>query len=289
VTWTAPDAFDTCVVTVTVTDGQGGTDTEEVAIKVPSGTLLVQTVDGLAAVSMDGSFFLLPDIRGPVEVLGTRVFVKLGLGGNSIFEIDPSGTVIGSMVIPAGVPYQTWPAVLPDQGFAFFDNSDDSVHITDSEGNLLESIPMPNGNTHENQVVDGVVVGTMLVVSENGNDQLFEVDLGTHEATIFRDLSGSALYLCGIDYSRGWYFLCDSDNEVTKFTEGGTVTPLSQLSGVLIAVTVVGDYAYVTAANGGKIYKVNINTRSSDIFAEGLNSPEDIEYVPMAMEPPVSR
>ena len=289
VSWTATEVFDTCLVTVTVSDGHGGTDEAEVRIEVPEGTLLVQTVDGLAAVRMDGTVFLLPSIRGPVEALGTRVFAKSTLGGDAILEINPTGTVIGSMMIPSGVSNITCPAVLPDGGFAFFDNGSDSVHFVDSDGGLIGSIAMPNGNTQQNQVVDGVVVGTKLVVSENGNDQLFSVDLGTYEAVIFRDLAGSASYLSGIDYSRGWYFLCDSNDELTKFTDSGEVTSVSQLSGVLIAVTVVGDYAYVTAANGDRVYKVNIHTGDSAVLVEGLNSPEDIEYVPVVMEPPVTR
>jgi hypothetical protein len=289
VVWTAPDYFDTCLVTVIVYDGHGESDTAEVSIEVPEGTLLVQTTEGLAAVSMDGSYFLYPDLRGPVEVLGTRIFVKLTLHSYNILEIDNHGATLASRTIPSGVWNYTVPAVLPDTGFAFLDNSVDSIHFSDPQGDLTQSVAMPNGNNQENQVTDGVVVGNRLIVSENGNDQIIEVDLATYTTSVLRDLSGLAAYLSGIDYSRGFYYLCDADDKVSTFGEDGPVSTLNTLGGVLIAITVVGDYAYVTANSSGTVHKVNINSGSSEIFVEGLNHPEDIEYVTLAMEPPTAR
>jgi hypothetical protein len=287
VTLTAPDTFATCVVTVTVSDGHGGEDTEQVTVEVPEGTLLVQTTDGLAAVGMDGAYSLYPGFRGPVEVLGTRIFAKSSLGSGSISELNNEGTVIGSVDISNLIWDYAAFAVLPDGGFAFLDYLADSIHFCDSAGNLLESIAMPNGNPKQ-QVADGVIAGDKLIVSENGNDQVIEVDLETYEATVFRDFSGQEPgYLSGIDYSRGWFYLCDAYDAVSMFTEEGTVTQLCQLSGVLIGITVVGDYAYVTAANADKVYKVNTNTGDSEEFLQGLNNPEDIEYVPMSMGPPI--
>lgn len=286
VTWTAPGAFDTCTVTVIVSDGHGGTDTAEVSVQVPEGTLLVQTMDGTAAVSMDGSYFLYPDNRGPIEVLGTRVFVKITLHSYNIQEIDSHGATIDTWAIPSGVWNYTVPAVLPDGGFAFLDYRADSVHFTDPQRNLTQSVGMPVESNQEYQVVDGVVIGGRLVISENGNNEVIEVDLETYEASILRDLTGLANYLAGIDYSRGIYYVCDADDEVSTFTEDGPVSTLSTLGGTLIAITVVGNYAYVTASRDDAVYRIDVNSGVSEVFVEGLNSPEEIEYVPMAMEPP---
>ncbi len=285
VTWTAPSVFDTCLVTVTVSDGHGGADTAEVSVEVPEGTLLVQTLEGLAAVSMDGTYFLYPDIRGPIEVLGDRVFVMSTWNTHEIMEIDSHGATIQSMTLPSGSSNYTIPAVLPDAGFAVLDNKADSIYFADPQGNPVQSIAIPGVHSTELQVVDGLIVGDKLVISENGDNQIVEVDLESYEGSVLRDFAGLANYLSGIDYSRGLYYLCDSDNDVSTFTEDGPLSPLSTLAGTLFAITVVGDYAYVTAYGSGTIYKVNINSGSSDVFLDGLNYPEDIEYVPMAMEP----
>jgi hypothetical protein len=289
VTWNASATFDTCLVTVIVSDGRGGADTAEVSVEVPEGTLLIQTHNGLAAVSLDGSYFLYPDISGPVEVLGDRVFVKSTWSTQTILEIDKNGATIRSMTLPSGSSNYTIPTVLPNGGFAVLDNKADSIYFADPEGNPTQAIAMPGTRSTEFQVVDGIVVGNRLVVSENGDNQIIEIDLGTYQGSVFRDFAGLANYLSGIDYSRGLYYLCDSNDDVSTFTESGPLSPLTTLDGILFAITVVGDYAYVTAYGSGTLYKVNINSGGSEVFLEGLSFPEDIEYVPLAMEPPPGR
>ena len=283
--WTASGGFDTCLVTVIVSDGRGGADTADVSVGVPEGTLLVQTQSGLAAVSLDGTYFIYPSMKGPVEVLGDRIFVKSTWSTQAVLEIDRYGATIRSVALPSGSSNYTIPVVLPDGGFAVLDNKADSIYFADAQGNLIQAIRMPETESSELQVVDGIVVDNKLIVSENGDNQIIGVDLGTYEGSIFRDCTGLAVYLSGIDYSRGLYYLCDSNDDVSIFTECGPLSLLTTLDGTLFAITVVGDYAYVVASSAGDIYKVNVNTGDSEVFLHGLSYPEDIEYTPLAMKP----
>jgi hypothetical protein len=187
VVWTAPDIAGACTVSVTVSDDRGGSASDGTCIEVYGGTLLITTGNGLIAVDLDGSSFIMSESSGSVEVLGTRIFVKYG--GHSMREYNSATQVVGSISIPDTIPYPYIPVVLPDGGFAFLDNANDRIDFIDSQGNYLLFIEMPEVSPHNLQAVDGVIVGNTLIVSETGTRKVIEVDLSSHTASIFKDLT----------------------------------------------------------------------------------------------------
>lgn len=287
VTWTAPAVAGVCTVSVTVSDGRGGTAGDEAHIKVLGGTFLVQTGGGLTAVDIDGNSFVVSTLTGPVEVLGDRIFVKAS--SHTIWEYDCACQLVGSVPIPDIIPYPYIHCVLPDGGFAWLDNRDDRIDITDAQGDHVIAIAMPETSPDNSQSVDGVVVGNSLIVSETGTRKLIEVDLATHAASIYKDLSAIGGWIGALAYSEGIYYICQCV-KLHHFTEAGDAVELCTFDqGCLTGVTVVDDYLYIVINSPGEMYKINKTTGEKELFLSGLSYPQDIEYIPADMTPPPGR
>jgi hypothetical protein len=88
-----------------------------------------------------------------------------------------------------------------------------------------------------------MVITSRLIVSENGNGEVFSVDLTTHETTIFRSVTDGQGRLGAIDHHEGAYHSCRS-RQLQTFTEGGDLHDLCRLpAGNLTGVTTVGRFA----------------------------------------------
>ena len=68
-------------------------------------------------------------------------------------------------------------------------------------------------------------------------------------------------------------------------TQPGSAFLDNRADGTLSAITVVGNYTYVTASRSDAVYRGDINSGVSEVFGQGLSNPEDIEYVPFATVP----
>jgi hypothetical protein len=280
VTWTGPINAGTYKVRVTVDDGSGKSDSDSVLVVVRGGTLLVQTDTEVLAVAMSGDYFTFRSTPASIEVLGTRIF----FGPGPVSEIDHSGNVINQISRPPEAPSRVTDfAVLPDAGFAFMENSGDTITFVTSAGTFIENVVMPEAS-EINQAFFAVVVGNRLIISETGTHKLVQVDLTTRVASIFKDLSQLGTWVGDIDYGGGLFYMAQYE-DLYDFTEAGEPEVLfSVADGFMLNLAVVGKYVYATDRHAGRIYRVDIFTGEGEVLVEGLDHPRDIEYLPAALE-----
>jgi hypothetical protein len=287
VVWTAPETEGTYPILVTVLDDEGGSATDTVRVDVFDGTLLIQTRDGLTAVRLDGGRFVLYPYSSSVEVLGDRIFLKQWGG---IAEIGHDGRILAtSRPADPGAGGHTF-TILPDGGWAALNNVVDSVFILAPDGSPRARIPIPNRSSGW-QNLDGVVVGDRLIVSENGNDQVFQIDLSTHEASIFRSTSSQPGHLGAIEHDgSGTFFLAryvNSQQRIDQFTEGGVLRPLTILPhGNITGIVSVGSHLFAVVNHEGALYRINRFTGEFEKIFGNLDYPQDIEYLPVPLEEP---
>ncbi len=281
VTWTAPLVEGAYEIWVAVDDGEGHAASDTIGLRVRGGTLLMQSRGGLTAVGMDGSSFVLYPGSVDVEVLGARIFI----GPSNAAEIDYSGTSIGGPGQPPEVTRVTSFSMLPDGRVAYAENWTDSVFFVSPSGMLIEAVELPDASTL-NQGMSGLVVGNDLIISETGSRRLARIDLATYEVSVFKDLSDLSGWLGDIEYLDGMYYLTQWES-LHEFTGTGEPTELAHFAdGSILGVAVVGTSAFVTSRNEGKIYRVNIPTGTIEVFAEGFDSPYEIEYLPIGLTAP---
>jgi hypothetical protein len=216
-----------------------------------------------------------------IEVLGTRVFAWLG---NTIRELDHQADPLGDIDLPPEIPPATAFVVLPDGGFAFVQNVNDSIYFMDAAGNFAaaDSIVEPSPNSL--QGTGGLAFDDRLIMVDSGPDQVFEYDLATYEGSILNTLEEVYFFPLDIDYSGHTFYVCGS-SKVCRFTESGPVELLCSLPGSFAAsLAVAGSYAYVVTNGAGTIHRVSIHTGAYDLMVEGLNSPQDIEYIPVEIQ-----
>jgi len=275
VSWTAPDSIGRYAISVTVTDGNGGSASGAVEVEVLGGTLLVKTRDGLMAIDLRGSARLLAEQIGWVEVHGTRIFVAR----RNIAELDHDGQVVGIWWFPGTIPFSTGFVALPDDTFAHLNSEYDRVYFMDETGMFVTPVDMPEASPDEAQVMRGLVVDNRLIISETGTGKLAAFDLDTLAASIWRDLHGMGP-LGDIDHADGIYYLCQGST-LYRFSEGGEIGALCTIDGAdLAGVAVAGHHAYLVASSSGTLYRVDIASGETSTMVEGLDYPQDIEYLP---------
>jgi hypothetical protein len=281
VTWTAPLAAGSYEISVTVDDGQGHTVSDTVEVEVRGGTLLLQCWDGLKAVGMDGSNFEIYNAYTYVEVLGTRIFVN----ASDVREIDHTGNVIGGPGRPDEVTRVTDFAILPDGGVAFLENETDSVFFVSPEGVFVDAVQLPEASSLS-QGMSALVVGDDLIVSETGHGKLARVGLTTRDVSIFKDLSHLSGWLGDIEFSNGKYYMTQWES-LYEFTETGDPTEIVHFDdGFVLGVAIVGTSAFLADRGLGTVYRVDIPTGTVEVFAEGFDNPNEIEYLPTALVAP---
>ena len=238
--------------------------------------LLINTRDGLFLWDRDSTVTKFNDSNRRVEVIGSRIFLP-NWGNHRIDEYDTLGNFVQSIPYPDTL--NGYFAMLPDDRVALFNNSTDSIYISNSSGNLVAALEMPGGPDNENQNLDGIVVGNTLVISENGNNQLMSVDLTSYEVSIFRDFQDYSGWLGAIDYFDGTYYLCQ-DREIWSFTDGGNVTLVAEVDTFNITGIVVdGNYALVTLNFADGVYRVDLTTGNSELLIPDMDYPQDIEIL----------
>jgi hypothetical protein len=283
--WVAPAVEGVYPLHALVTDGQGGEARDTLAADVFAGTLLLQTRNGLTAVRLDGSHWVLASEWGrPVEVVGTRIYVK---DGREVVELDHHGVVVAEIQPSDPVVDGYGFALLPDGGFVHLSNRDDVMHFMAADGTFRQTVAMPNPSPESLQNMDGVIAGNRLIVSETGNNDLIAVDLTTLSASIFRTIEPGGGWLGAIDYDPGRdvFYICRSQR-VQSFTEGGEVQPLATLTGHNITGAVaLGSYLYVCLNFEGTVRRINRLTGEETRLVGELNYPQDIEYLPVRLEP----
>ncbi len=283
VTWVAAEGDREHSITVTVDDGHEGTAVSDAEVEVMGGTLLVETRDGLFAVGARGEALLLSPSTAFVEVIGTRIFMK---GQHRVREIDHTGAEVTTIEIddPDVDGYDF--AMLPSGGFAFISNASDSVAFMGPDGAVEAQVEMPNPSENSLQNCDGVVVGSRLILSENGNNELVAFDLNTYEASIFRSFPEWGGWLGAITYNGGLFYLCGG-TVIRRFSETGEPEDIATLpQGNITGIVVIGNYAYVVINFEGTMHRVDTRTGADEIVLRDLGYPQDIEYLPVRLTPP---
>lgn len=280
--WTAPATGGTCTLTVTVTDARDGSAARSVTVEVVAATLLVQTKDGLVAADFTGGGFLLNDLNTKVEVLGTRIFQ---MGYPRVYEIDHQGETINT--VPCADPEVEGHNffMLPDAGFAFVTNWSDSVFFMDASGALEFKGPLPEISENSLQCVYGRVVGNRLILSETGTDKLAAFDLDTFEGSIFREFPGRG-WLGALAYDDGMFYLAGC-TLIRKFTETGEPADLCNVEqGCWTGLAWAGGYLWGVINFEGKLYRIDPVTGDVVTILEGLDYPQDLEFLPVVLEEP---
>ncbi len=283
VLWDAPIEEGLYTIRVTVSDDGGDTVTDSVTVAVDAmpGTLLVQSQGGLFAVHATGNRFLFHTSTAHVEVLGDRIFLEDYRG---MQEIDHEGGLVN--VVQADPPVAGYITVLPDGGFAAITNDSDLIYLVSPDGDLLETLPIPNGSVETLQNVDGVVAGDRLIVSENGHNELFAVDLTTREASIFRSVEDGFGWLGALTYEDGLFVLCRS-KRVQTFVEGGPLLDVCNLPvGNISGIAAHGRFAYAVINHAGELYRIDLTTGEYQQMLTGVDYPKDIEYLPVFLAEP---
>ncbi|MBN1827161.1 MAG: hypothetical protein JW958_12965 [Candidatus Eisenbacteria bacterium] len=281
--WIAPGVEGTVDLWVTVSDGEGESDADTVAVEVVAGTFLTRTNDGITALDFSGNGFVLSESRAFVEVLGTRIFLK---DHASITEIDHQGNTVDVVpVAAANARGYDW-FIHPDGGFTFLDNATDSIFCMSVDGSLAAALAMPDSSPDELQSLDGVVVGGHAYISETGNSQLIDLDLTTLTATIFREIDPTGGWLGAIDYGNGAFSLGRS-KKIHRFTAEGDVTDLCTLpAGNITGLATAGSYIYAVVNFSGELYRIHSVTGEYAVVADSLNYPKDLEFLPAVLESP---
>ena len=282
VAWTLPGISGTYWIEAAVTDNKGAASTDTAYVTVRGGTLLLQSESGIIAVDMEGNSWVFSDQTGEVEVLGTRIFT----GRSNLAELDHNGNIIGSFTAPPEIPWVTTTIVLPDAGFAYIQNANDSIYFADPSENFLHAMPTPHQSPTPLQGTRGITVGSLLVMVDTQSDYIFTIDLATYAVDTLTAVVPGGDDLRDVFCSDGAYYTCRSYG-VYSYKEGEGVSEICLIPGANhTAICVVGTYAYVCGVHREDLYRIDISTGAYDVLTSGLNNPRDMEYIPVALTPP---
>jgi hypothetical protein len=171
-------------------------------------------------------------------------------------------------------------AALPKSHFAVLNNRKDEVHLLDAQGKLVETVGMLHEADTHLQNVHGIAVDDILIVSEDGDRNLLQVDLATHEVSVFRAMANLRSHLGTMAHHEGTYYVCAS-RQIHAFTPGGEPRLITTLDeGNITGIVVQNNFAYVTVNHAGKMYKIDLASGESSLFVDRLNYPEGIVALP---------
>jgi hypothetical protein len=301
IVWVAPEAEGTYAIFLTIVDDEGGTDTDSVLVDVWNGTLLINTGGGLIAYGFDGDHFGITEGRrlngthllkgDDIEVFDTRIYLSGVNGEYRILEVGYDGQLISSTMPIRPDIYASGFTVLPDGGFAVLDNYSDSIHILVRDGSPRATVPIPDPlpGLLGRQIVDGLVVGDRLIVSETGRGKVFSVNLTTHESSTVLEFSEPGSWLGAIardgDGVFHVYMNDDGVGKIYSFTENGEPWKTCTLPETnAFGLTSVGAYLFATVNHAGTVYRINRFTGEVEKILDGLDWPTDIEYLPVKLE-----
>ncbi len=248
----------------------------------PLPEFFTSTRRGVVRIFSNGSKQIFEDIHSgySLEILDDKLYANRNYNYISVYTKD--GVYLKNVSIPSPVTYLTF-VVLPDERIAFLDNHLDKVHFLNSSGNLIASVNILNVPDDELQNVDGVVSNNQLIVSEDGNNNILQIDLGTYQVSVFKNLSQIPPWLGAITYSNSYYYVCGSSS-IYRFSRDSNVTKVAEVPDHNISgIVVVGRYAYVATNFGGKIHKVDLETGTSEVFVSDLDYPRDLEVTKFAV------
>jgi hypothetical protein len=210
-----------------------------------------------------------------VEVQGNHVYVNYS---SDISVYDLQGNLVRTVQVDDRI--SGYLCVLPEEHFAFLNNSTDTVSFANPDGDFITAVSMtgnePDGTS---QNLNGVVVNNQLIISEDGENHLIGIDLSNYERYIFRDFEHLTGWLSDIDYSNGTYYLCQSQ-KIFAFKNDENELLISTLPDYHnMGIAVLGDFGYIASNFGNKIYRINLRNGDYQVLVNDANYPKDIELI----------
>lgn len=292
VAWNAPDTAGTYTVHATVSDGRGGEVSSDVDVHVENGMLLAfSTHDGLATVAADGTWkVVIPGGFRGIGVWNGRAYLQAFLPGSSsamaMCAADlTAGTVdcgpTGEYSVAAGhLNYGERAIFLPDGGLGVL--AADSVAVWRGDGSLWET---RNVTLYS---ADATVMGGQLIVCCTDQNQILTTDLvkggfGTY-SPLSIDRATAAVegrLLFAVVYAGGQLYY-GANQFVMETTYGGGVKDLISTApdDNVTGMVVMGHDLYAALNLAGKIYRVDLTSGASEVFAQGLYMPTQLACLP---------
>jgi hypothetical protein len=202
--------------------------------------------------------------------------------GGNILVYDLQGNFLRTISIPSQASDYLVFVTLPDERIALLDNWNDKIYFINSLGNLLAIVNILDEPDSHLQNLDGIIVGNRLIFLEDGKRNLLQINLSNYERSIFKDLSSLPQSPSAITYANGQYYLCGS-RVIYSFTEDSYVTQIAEIpEGSISSIVIVNSYAYVSVniSFTGKIYKVDLDNGTTNLFVPNLDYPlKDLEAI----------
>jgi hypothetical protein len=279
--WRAPEVPDRYWVTIDATNERGGTTTRRVGVEVIGGTLLIQTRDGLYASDLTGNDFEFSTRTGPIELLGTRIFV----GNGNIVELDHAGEIINILFKPRPMPFAVDIVMLEPEYTAYLNSEFDEVYFMDfGEGDWLTE-DLPEQSPDVIQHMSGLLDDDRLIVSETGTGKLVQFDVETLQGSLLRDLSAIG-ELGPLALQDGTFYMGVTDRVYYFFEQGELVVLAIVEEEEIGSIAVAGRHVYFTATQSGRVYRTHTGTGDTEVLIDGLDEPRDIEFLPADLEAP---
>ena len=250
-------------------------ESEYFQILNPIEFLFAATNNGVYKIDKQGNstFF---SYGNQVEIYNNNIYVT-GNGWDIINKYDIDGTLLSVIPIPSNVTYFIDFTILDESGFAFHDNENNKVYFADVNGDFITEILMPNPSLYSLQNADGIRINDEIIVSDNGNNQIFSVDLNTYNTSIFKDLSQLSGWLGSLEFFNNKYYICQA-TKIYSFVENEEPVLICTLpEGNITGIVVYGSYAYVSINFENKVMKINLQDGTYEDFANDLSYPDDIE------------
>lgn len=210
-----------------------------------------------------------------IEIFNSHIYV---VDGRYIKEYSNDMKLINEIKIPSQIEAIVHFSIIPNIGFAFFNNGSDSISFVDSEGVYWGRINMPGKKSFDLQSIDTIIIDNLLFVSSTDNNEIFTINLDDLSTEIYKKLNT----LDGPSIGSIYYY--DNNFYVTNFTDffifTKSETPRHKYGSFepnLVDFIIVDDYIYAAINFKNKIIKIDMYDGSTEILNDEVFWPEEIE------------
>ena len=216
-----------------------------------------------------------------IDVLDDKIYIPdLEMGKVKVYSLE--GKLIRYITMPEMKGFVKIIA-LPEDRIALLDNYLDKIFILNSYGAVLKTINLPQGVDGKRQVVDGNFVNDTLYVFDGTSGIIMRISLKNYIWGSSLDIQSKlGEEIKAVAFTSGNYYLATRNRIYNKSLK--LVAELKERS--IESIIVAGDYLYVAAGFGGKIYKVDVKTGEVSIYASGLDFPKDLAAPEVPTAPP---
>lgn len=213
-----------------------------------------------------------------IEVYDSHIFVE---EDRVIKEYTIDKTLISETPVPHEVKYYIKFSIIPDKGFAFYDNTDDIVYFIDFEGNFLKQGNIPGLYSADSQHIDTLIKDEKIYVSGDNNGALFTINIDKFKLYSYRSyghrLPGPSIG--SIYYHKNSLYITNF-TEIFKFTDDDKIEKVfGPFDKNITGFVIVDDFIYASINFEDKIIKFDMNDGTSEIFNGEIIYPTDLELL----------